>query len=151
MCFGSSLLQRLFVDVKAVGVLHDELTRAQNAALGPRLVAFLGLEVVPQLRQLLVVELSLLALAEEIMRLTGSTSEIVYEALPIDDPKIRCPDITKAMHLLDWHPQIDLHEGLRRVWEYELSTQSHSVTGLAGDVLEKLLRAQPAGGGDTAP
>lgn len=85
------------------------------------------------------------------MRLTGSTSEIVHEALPIDDPKIRCPDIEKAMHLLDWRPTVDLQEGPRRVWEYERSTQSHSMTGLAGDVLEKLLRAQPAGEGDTAP
>jgi len=69
--------------------------------------------VVPELRQLLVAELSLLALAEQIIGLTGSGSQIVHEALPIDDPKIRCPDITKAMHLLDWHPQVDLHDSRR--------------------------------------
>ncbi len=49
-----ALLQCLVADVEAVGVLHDELARAQDAALGPRLVALLGLEVVPHLRQLLV-------------------------------------------------------------------------------------------------
>ena len=49
-----ALLQRLFAHIQAVGVLHDELARAQHAALGPRLVALLGLEVVPHLRQLLV-------------------------------------------------------------------------------------------------
>ena len=49
-----ALLQGLFAHVEAVGVLHDELARAQDAALGPRLVALLGLEVVPHLRELLV-------------------------------------------------------------------------------------------------
>ena len=49
-----ALLQRLVAHVEAVGVLHDELARAQDAALGPRLVALLGLEVVPHLRELLV-------------------------------------------------------------------------------------------------
>ena len=49
-----ALLQASNVDVEAVGVLHDELARAQDAALGPRLVALLGLDVVPELRQLLV-------------------------------------------------------------------------------------------------
>jgi len=90
-------------------------------------------------------ELSLQELAAKIIGLTGSASEIVYEALPIDDPKVRCPDISKAKRLLDWHPKIDLDEGLRRVWEYELSTQNYSMTGLAGDVLEKLVRSRPAG------
>ena len=84
------------------------------------------------------------------MRLTCSTSEIVHEALPIDGPKIRCPDISKAMRLLDWRPQVDLQEGLRRVWEYERSTQNHSLTGLAGDVIEHIVWAQPASEADTA-
>ncbi len=88
-------------------------------------------------------ELSLLRLAEEILALTGSASQIVHEALPIDDPKVRCPDIAKATRLFDWRPKVDLREGLRRVWGYELSTQSHSITGLGGDVLEKMVRAQP--------
>jgi len=88
-------------------------------------------------------ERTLNELAETIVRVTGSSSEIVYGALPIDDPRVRCPDISKAMQLLGWHPTVRLEEGLRRVWEYEVSTQSHSLTGLRGDVLEKLVRAEP--------
>ena len=49
-------------------------------------------------------ELSLLDLAQAIVAVTGSRSPIVFQALPIDDPKVRCPDITKAMQLLDWRP-----------------------------------------------
>jgi hypothetical protein len=65
--------------------------------------------------------------------------------LPIDDPKVRCPDITRATTLLDWRPQVHLEDGLRRVWEYEVSTESHTMTGLGGDVLEKLVRSDSAG------
>ncbi len=46
---------------------------------------------------------------------------------------MRCPDITKALGLLDWRPEISLEDGLRRVFEYEIITESHSVTGLNGD------------------
>jgi dTDP-glucose 4,6-dehydratase len=45
---------------------------------------------------------------------TGSGSEIVFEALPVDDPQVRQPDITLAREILGWEPQIDLREGLRR-------------------------------------
>jgi dTDP-glucose 4,6-dehydratase len=45
---------------------------------------------------------------------TGSTSEIVFEALPIDDPQIRRPDITRARQVLGWQPEIDLEEGFIR-------------------------------------
>jgi dTDP-glucose 4,6-dehydratase len=78
-------------------------------------------------------ERTLNELAEAIIRVTGSSSHIVHGALPIDDPHVRCPDITKALGLLDWRPQISLEDGLRRVFEYEISTESHSVTGLNGD------------------
>jgi dTDP-glucose 4,6-dehydratase len=89
-------------------------------------------------------ELTLAELAREIIALTGSASTFVHEALPIDDPKVRCPDISKARRLLDWQPQIELRDGLRRVWEYELSTRSHTLTGLAdGGVLEQLVRLRP--------
>jgi dTDP-glucose 4,6-dehydratase len=60
-------------------------------------------------------ELSLLDLARAVIRVTESKSEIVFEALPIDDPQVRQPDITRARQLLGWEPQIDLEEGLRRV------------------------------------
>jgi dTDP-glucose 4,6-dehydratase len=59
-------------------------------------------------------EFTILELAEQVIRLTGSTSEIVYEALPEDDPQQRQPDITRARQILGWEPEIDLEEGLRR-------------------------------------
>jgi dTDP-glucose 4,6-dehydratase len=59
-------------------------------------------------------EMTLLELAEAVLRTTGSTSEIVFEALPVDDPQVRQPDITRARQLLGWEPEVDLDEGLRR-------------------------------------
>ena len=60
-------------------------------------------------------ELSLLELAQTVIRVTGSKSEIVFEALPVDDPQVRQPDITRARQLLGWEPQVSLDEGLRRM------------------------------------
>jgi dTDP-glucose 4,6-dehydratase len=60
-------------------------------------------------------ELSLLELAETVLRVTGSSSEIVFAALPIDDPQQRQPDITRARQLLEWGPEIDLEDGLSRM------------------------------------
>ena len=51
------------------------------------------------------------------IEVTGSDSEIVFEALPVDDPQVRQPDITLAREILGWEPQIDLREGLRRTIE----------------------------------
>lgn len=59
-------------------------------------------------------EYTLLELAQTIKELTGSSSEIVYEALPEDDPKQRKPDISRAKELLGWQPEISLREGLQR-------------------------------------
>jgi dTDP-glucose 4,6-dehydratase len=59
-------------------------------------------------------EFSLLELAEKVIEVTGSRSEIVYEPLPTDDPQVRQPDITLARQLLGWEPEVDLLEGLRR-------------------------------------
>jgi dTDP-glucose 4,6-dehydratase len=59
-------------------------------------------------------EFTILELAETVIRLTGSSSEIVYEALPEDDPQQRQPDITRAKQIVGWTPEIDLEEGLRR-------------------------------------
>jgi nucleoside-diphosphate-sugar epimerase len=53
-----------------------------------------------------------------ILKVTGSKSQIRYEALPQDDPKQRCPDITKARQLLQWEPKIDLETGLRKSLDY---------------------------------
>src|ERR671932_1012426 len=60
-------------------------------------------------------ELSLVELAQTVIRVTSSKSEIVYEALPIDDPQVRQPDITRARQVLGWEPEIELEEGLRRM------------------------------------
>ncbi|MGI8512019.1 MAG: GDP-mannose 4,6-dehydratase, partial [Solirubrobacteraceae bacterium] len=59
-------------------------------------------------------EFTLLELAEIVLEVTGSKSEIVYEALPTDDPQVRQPDITLAREVLGWEPTVDLREGLRR-------------------------------------
>ena len=59
-------------------------------------------------------EMTLLALAETVIRVTGSRSEIVFAALPTDDPQVRQPDITRARQVLGWQPEVDLEEGLRR-------------------------------------
>ena len=59
-------------------------------------------------------EMSLLELAETVIRVTGSASQIVFEALPVDDPQVRQPDITRARQLLGWEPEVGLEEGLRR-------------------------------------
>jgi dTDP-glucose 4,6-dehydratase len=59
-------------------------------------------------------EVTMRDLAESCIRITGSSSKTVYEALPIDDPKERRPDITKAQQILGWEPEVDLDEGLRR-------------------------------------
>jgi dTDP-glucose 4,6-dehydratase len=59
-------------------------------------------------------EFTLNELAEKVVRITGSRSKIVYEALPVDDPQVRQPDITRARQLLGWEPMIELEEGLRR-------------------------------------
>ena len=60
-------------------------------------------------------EFTLNELAETVIRVTGSKSEIVYEALPVDDPQVRQPDITRARQLLNWEAEIQLEEGLRRM------------------------------------
>ncbi|MGA2010928.1 MAG: UDP-glucuronic acid decarboxylase family protein [Solirubrobacteraceae bacterium] len=59
-------------------------------------------------------EFTLLELAHAVIEVTGSKSEIVFEALPVDDPQVRQPDITLARQLLGWEPEVGLHEGLRR-------------------------------------
>jgi dTDP-glucose 4,6-dehydratase len=73
-------------------------------------------------------EMSLLEMAQLVVELTESRSEIVHEALPVDDPQVRRPDITRAKDLLGWEPEIDVREGLRRTIE-------HSTERLKGPVL----------------
>jgi nucleoside-diphosphate-sugar epimerase len=71
-------------------------------------------------------EFTLLELAEAVIEVTGSRSEIVHEALPTDDPKVRQPDIALARQLLGWEPRVELREGLRRTLDQS------GVEGLTG-------------------
>jgi dTDP-glucose 4,6-dehydratase len=64
------------------------------------------------------VEMTIKQIAETIIRMTGSTSRIVYRPLPTDDPKQRRPDITRARTLLGWEPKVQLEEGLVKTIEY---------------------------------
>src|SRR5215213_6750084 len=63
-------------------------------------------------------EISLKDFAEEIIKLTGTTQKIVYKPLPMDDPKQRKPDITRARELLGWEPKVNRSEGLAKTYEY---------------------------------
>jgi dTDP-glucose 4,6-dehydratase len=63
-------------------------------------------------------EMTLLELAESVLRVTGARSEIVFEALPVDDPQVRQPDITRAKQILGWEPEVELEDGLRRTIEW---------------------------------
>lgn len=63
-------------------------------------------------------EISLKDFAEEIIKLTGTKQKIVYKPLPMDDPKQRKPDITRAKQLLGWEPKVNRQEGLAKTYEY---------------------------------
>jgi dTDP-glucose 4,6-dehydratase len=63
-------------------------------------------------------EISLKDFAEEVLKLTGNTVKIVYKDLPVDDPKQRQPDITKARTILGWEPKVDRAEGLQKTYDY---------------------------------
>ncbi len=63
-------------------------------------------------------EMTLKALAETIVRMTGSSSRLVYRPLPEDDPKVRQPDITRARTLLGWEPKVNVEDGLKITIEY---------------------------------
>jgi UDP-glucuronate decarboxylase len=60
----------------------------------------------------------MLELAQLVLKLTGSKSTLKHEPLPADDPKQRCPDITKAKTLLDWSPKVPLEQGLQKTIPY---------------------------------
>ena len=63
-------------------------------------------------------EITILQLAKEMLALTGSKSKIVFKPLPVDDPKIRQPDISKAKKILGWEPKVSREEGLRKTLVY---------------------------------
>jgi len=72
-------------------------------------------------------EMSLLEMAQAVIDATDSRSEIVFEALPTDDPKVRQPDITRARDLLGWEPEVELLEGLRRTVDYRTAQLTQPV------------------------
>jgi len=72
-------------------------------------------------------ELTILEFAEQIRKLTGTSSEIVHQALPEDDPRQRRPDVSKAKRVLNWEARVSLEEGLRQTIEYFRSVQTTSV------------------------
>ena len=63
-------------------------------------------------------EYTVLELAEMIKELTGSSSEIVFEPRPVDDPAVRRPDISKAKEVLGWEPKVPVREGLSKTIEW---------------------------------
>jgi dTDP-glucose 4,6-dehydratase len=63
-------------------------------------------------------EITIAEFAEEIIALTGTSQKVIYKDLPVDDPKQRQPDITKARQLLKWEPMINRSEGLKRTYAY---------------------------------
>src|SRR5215510_13102476 len=73
-------------------------------------------------------EISLKDFAEEILELTGTKQKIVYKPLPVDDPKQRQPDITKAKQLLNWEPKVSRRDGLKITYEYFRSLSSEELS-----------------------
>ena len=63
-------------------------------------------------------EMSVLEFAERVIEITGSESRIVFEDLPVDDPKVRRPDISRAKDVLGWEPKVGVGEGLERTVGY---------------------------------
>ncbi len=63
-------------------------------------------------------EVTIKQFAEEVLEITGSKSKIVYKDLPVDDPKVRRPDISKAKRILNWEPKVERREGLIKTIEY---------------------------------
>jgi dTDP-glucose 4,6-dehydratase len=63
-------------------------------------------------------EISLKDFAEEVLKLIGNNVKIVYKELPVDDPKQRQPDITKAKTILGWEPKVNREEGLQKTYDY---------------------------------
>jgi dTDP-glucose 4,6-dehydratase len=95
------------------------------------------------------VPVTLLGLVKAVIRVTGSRSEITYEALPVDDPRVRLPDITRARELLGWEPEISLEDGLRPLAAPASSRDGAArgagpSSGHAGKPVETANAAQPS-------
>ena len=79
-------------------------------------------------------EITVLELAQKIKEISGSKSEIVFHPLPADDPKRRCPDLTRARTLLHWEPRVPVEEGLHETLDYfrKVVQAGNVSSGLAG-------------------
>jgi len=84
-------------------------------------------------------EITIDQFAKEIIELTNTTQKIVYKSLPIDDPKQRRPDITKANTLLNWNPAIDRKEGLNRTYSYFLSLSKEELMATEHNNFDKYI------------
>ena len=82
-------------------------------------------------------EISLKDFAEEIIKLTGTTQKIVYKPLPVDDPKQRQPDITRAKEILGWEPKVSRAEGLKITYEYFKSLPKSELNRLPKEFARK--------------
>jgi dTDP-glucose 4,6-dehydratase len=74
-------------------------------------------------------EMSLLEMAKTCVEMTDSRSEVVFEALPVDDPQVRQPDITRARDLLGWEPQVELRDGLRHTIDHMVKRLGETAAG----------------------
>lgn len=77
-------------------------------------------------------EMTILEFAETVRELTGTSSPLEFKPLPVDDPKIRQPDITRAREHLGWEPEVELADGLRQTIEYFRSRLPDTAPGTAG-------------------
>jgi len=84
-------------------------------------------------------EITIDQFAKEIIELTNTTQKVVYKLLPIDDPKQRRPDITKANTLLNWSPAIDRKEGLNRTYSYFLSLSKEELMATEHNNFDKYI------------
>jgi dTDP-glucose 4,6-dehydratase len=83
-------------------------------------------------------EISLKDFAEEIIKLTGTTQKIIYKPLPVDDPKQRQPDITKAKEILGWEPKVERSEGLKITYEYFKNLPKEEWTKLPKEFVSRM-------------
>jgi dTDP-glucose 4,6-dehydratase len=78
-------------------------------------------------------EMTVLQFAREIIRLTGSNSRVEHRPLPVDDPKVRQPDITRARDLLEWEPKVELADGLKETIDYFRKLEAKESSAPAGN------------------
>lgn len=84
-------------------------------------------------------EITIDQFAQEIIELTNTKQKVTYKSLPVDDPKQRRPDITKATTLLNWHPTIDRKEGLNRTYSYFLSLSKEELMATEHNNFDKYI------------